>query len=40
MSLKTVNNINKNKKTFRDRGSGFTKILSYRFWDNWRITRA
>ena len=23
-----------NKKTFRDRGSGFAEILSYKLWDN------
>jgi len=24
----------KNEKAFRDRGSGFVEILSYRLWDN------
>ena len=23
-----------NEKTFRDRGSGFVEILSYKLWDN------
>ena len=25
-----------NEKTFRDRGSGFVEILSYRLWENLR----
>ena len=28
------------EKTFRDRGSGFVEILSYRLWDNWSMTGA
>ena len=28
------------EKTFRDRGSGFVEISSYRLWDNKSITRA
>ena len=31
---------NKNEKTFRDRGTGFVEISSYRLWDNKSITRA
>ena len=27
-----------NEKTFRDRGSGFVEILSYKLWDNWTQT--
>ena len=27
-----------NEKTFRDRGSGFVEILSYRLWDNRHMT--
>ena len=26
------------EKTFRDRGSGFVEILSYKLWDNWTQT--
>jgi len=26
----------KNEKTFRDRGSGFVEILSYKLWENLR----
>jgi hypothetical protein len=28
------------EKTFKDRGSGFVEILSYRLWDNWSKTGA
>jgi len=26
------------KKSFRDRGSEFVEILSYKLWDNWQRT--
>ena len=31
-------NSRKLNPTFRDRGSGFVEILSYRLWDNWYTT--